>query len=75
MTRDQVKEISRSRPERLLERQEDVAHIVEYLEQQDNSDLRLSDQQAAEVRRRLADRTRETIPAEEVFRRFSAPDA
>jgi hypothetical protein len=75
MTRDQVKEIL----DRVLswppERQEDVAHIVEYLEQQDNSDLRLSDQQAAEVRRRLADRTRETIPAEEVFRRFSAPDA
>jgi hypothetical protein len=75
MTRDQVKEILNRVLSWPPERQEDVAHIVEYLEEQDNSDLRLSDQQAAEVRRRLADRTRETIPAEEVFRRFRAPEA
>lgn len=70
MTRDQVKEIL----DRVLtwpaDRQEDVAHVVEFMEQQDQSDLRLSDEQAAEVQRRLADLTRKTIPAEDVFKRF-----
>jgi hypothetical protein len=70
MTRDQVKEIL----ERVLswppERQADVAHVVEFMEEQDKSDLRLSEEQAAEVRRRLADPNRERIPAEEVFKRF-----
>jgi hypothetical protein len=70
MTRDQVKEVL----DRVLtwppERQADVVHMVELMEEQDKSDLRLSDEQAAEVRRRLADPNRETIPAEEVFRRY-----
>ena len=55
MTKDQVKEVL----ERVLtwppERQADVVHVVELMEQQDTSDLRLSDEQAAEVRRRLAE--------------------
>ncbi len=70
MTRDQVKEIL----DRVLtwpaERQADVAHVVEIMEAQDKSDLRLTDEQAAEVRRRLADPGRTTIPAEEVFKRY-----
>jgi hypothetical protein len=70
MTRDQVKAIL----DRVLtwppERQADVAHVVEVMEEQDKSDLRLSKEQAAEVRRRLADPNRKTIPAEEVFNRF-----
>jgi hypothetical protein len=70
MTRNRVKEIL----DRVLswppERQADVAHVVEIMEEQDRSDLRLSDEQAAEVRRRLADPNRKTIPAEEVFKRF-----
>ena len=70
MTRDQVKEIL----DRVLtwpaERQADVAHMVELMEEQDKSELRLSDEQAAEVRRRLADPNRKTIPADEVFKRF-----
>jgi hypothetical protein len=70
MTRDQVKEIL----DRVLtwppERQADVAHVVELMEEQNQSDLRLSEQQAAEVRRRLADPNRERIPAEEVFKRY-----
>src|ERR1700680_2395175 len=55
MTRDQVKEIL----DRVLtwppERQADGAAIVELMEEQDRSDLRLTDEQVAEVKRRLAD--------------------
>jgi hypothetical protein len=73
MTREQVKEIL----DRVLswppERQADVVHVVELMEEQDKSGLRLSDEQAAEVRRRLADPSPKTIPAEEVFRRFRTP--
>ena len=70
MTKDQLKEIF----DRVLtwppERQEDVAHVVEFMEQQDRSPLRLTDEQAAEVRRRLANPSPNPIPAEEVFKRF-----
>jgi hypothetical protein len=72
MTKDQVKAIL----DRVLswppERQEDVAHIVELMEEQDKSDLRLSDEQASEIRRRLANPGK-TIPADEVFKRFRSP--
>lgn len=75
MTRDQVKEIL----DRVLtwpaERQADVAHVVEIMEEQDWSELCLSDAQAAEVRRRLADPGRRTISAEEVFKRYRASGA
>lgn len=54
MTRDQVKGIL----DRVLtwpaERQADVAHVVEIMEERDKSDLCLTDEQAAEVRRRMA---------------------
>jgi 16S rRNA U1498 N3-methylase RsmE len=70
MTRDQVKAIL----DRVLtwppERQADVAYVVELMEMQDKSELRLSDDQAAEVRRRLANPSKETISAEEVFRQY-----
>ena len=60
MTRDQVKEIL----DRVLtwpaERQADVAHVVEIMEEQDRSDLRLSEEQAAEVRRRMAEKNPKT---------------
>lgn len=75
MTRDQVKEVL----DRVLtwpaERQADVAHVVEIMEEQDKSDLRLTDEQAAEVRRRMANRNEKTIPAEEVFKRYRSSDA
>ena len=74
MTRDQVKEIL----DRVLtwpaDRQEDVARMVELMEEQDGSELRLSDQQADEVHRRLADPRDDNIPAEEVFARFRPPE-
>ncbi len=38
------------------ERQADVAHVVELMEEQDKIDLRLTPEQAAEVRRRLAEK-------------------
>ena len=70
MTRDQVKAIL----DRVLtwrpERQADVAHVVEIMEEQDKSALRLSDAQADEVRRRLANPSKEPIPAEEAFKRY-----
>ena len=75
MTRDQVKAIL----DRVLtwppERQADVAHVVEIMEEQDKGELRLSDEQAAEVRRRLANPSKETIPAEDVFTRYRSPPA
>jgi hypothetical protein len=70
MTKEQVKKIL----DRVLtwppERQVDVAHVVELMEAQDNSNLRLTDEQAAEVRRRLANPSPKRIPAEQVFKRF-----
>jgi hypothetical protein len=60
MTKEQVKEIL----DRVLtwppQRQEDAVRILAAMEQQDHSDLRLTDEQAAEVRRRLADRDAKT---------------
>jgi hypothetical protein len=73
MTKEQVKKIL----DRVLtwppERQVDVAHVVELMEEQDNSDLRLTDGQAAEVRRRLASPSAKRIPAEQVFKRLRSP--
>ena len=70
MTRAQVKEIL----ERVLtwppERQEDAARVLREMEEQDSNSLRLSAEQVAEVRQRLADPSPQTIPAEDVFRRF-----
>jgi hypothetical protein len=70
MTRDQVKEIL----DRVLtwpaERQADVAHVVEIMEEQDRSDLRLSEEQAAEVRRRLAEKNPKTITLAEFNERL-----
>ena len=70
MTKEQVKEVLDRVMKWPSERQADLVHVVELMEEQDNSDLRLSDEQAAEVRRRLSDPSKKTIPAEEVFKRF-----
>jgi hypothetical protein len=70
MTRDQVKEVL----DRVLtwpaERQADVAHVVEIMEEQDKSELRLSDEQAAEVRRRLAEKSPKTVTLDDLKERF-----
>ena len=68
MTEDQIKAVL----DRVLTwpraRQEDAAEILSALEVQDRSPLRLSAEQAAEVRRRLADPRADTVPADEVFK-------
>jgi hypothetical protein len=70
MTKDQVKQIL----DRVLtwppERQADVAHVVELMEEQDNSTLRLTDEQAAEVRRRLAEKNPKTVTLAEFNERL-----
>jgi hypothetical protein len=70
MTRDQVKEIL----DRVLtwpaERQADVAHVVEIMEEQDKSEVRLTDAQAAEVRRRLAEKNPKTFTLAEFNERL-----
>ena len=61
MTKDQVKEVL----DRVLtwppERQADVVHMLELMEEQDRSDLRPSDEDVAEIRRRLAEKNPETV--------------
>jgi hypothetical protein len=70
MTKEQVKKVL----ERVLtwppERQADVVHVVELMERQDTSDLRLSDEQAAEVRRRLAEKNPKSLTLAEFNERL-----
>jgi len=54
MTKEQVKEILDRVQTWPTERQADVAEVVKLMEAQDKSGLRLTDEQAAEVRRRRA---------------------
>ncbi len=52
------------------ERQEDVVEAIKSIEEQDSGSYRLSNEQAAEVRRRLTDKNSKTLSLEEVFERF-----
>jgi hypothetical protein len=54
-------------PEELLD---DVEESLDEIEKQDHSGLRLPEEQAAEVRRRLANPSARPVPAEEVFRKL-----
>jgi hypothetical protein len=71
MTREQVKQIL----DRVLtwpaERQADAAHMLELMEEQDQSTVRLTDEQVAEVERRLADPNPKFLTLEEVRGRFA----
>jgi hypothetical protein len=70
MTKDEVKAVL----DRVLtwppKRQADAVEILKAVEEQDRSDLHLSDEQLAEVRRRRARNDSNRIPFEEVFERF-----
>jgi hypothetical protein len=70
MTKEQVKEIL----DRVLawtpERQADIAHTVELMEEQDRSDIQLTDDQLAEVRRRRRKRNPNYVSLAEARRRF-----
>jgi hypothetical protein len=71
MTKEQVKKIL----DRVLtwpaERQADVAHMIELMEERDQSQFRLSDEQVEEVKRRLADPDPKFLTLEEVRQRFA----
>ena len=71
MTKDQIKAVL----DRVLtwppERQADVAQVVTLMEEQDKSTLRLSAEQVAEVKRRLADPNPKFLTLEEVRERFA----
>lgn len=75
MTKDQLKAVL----DRVLtwppERQADVARMIERMQEQDSQALRLTEEQVAEVRRRLADTGAENVPAEEVFKRIRSSGA
>ena len=75
MTNDQVKELLDRVSKWPAKRQADLVELVTLMEAQDTSGLRLTDEQAAEVRRRLANPSAERIPADEVFRRYRQPGA
>jgi hypothetical protein len=70
MTRDQVKAVL----DRVLtwppERQEDAVRILEDMEELDASDYRLSDEQVAEVKRRMADPNPKYLTLEEFNAHF-----
>jgi len=70
MTREQVKQIL----DRVLgwppQRQADIAHTVELMEAQDKSELRLTDEQLSEVRRRRAKKKPNYVSLAEARRRF-----
>ncbi len=70
MTKERVKQIL----DRVLtwppERQEDVAHVVELMEEQHGSELRLTDEQLAEVRRRRTEKDPKTMTLAEFNERL-----
>jgi hypothetical protein len=61
MTRQQVKEILNRVLTWPPERQADLAEVAKLMEAQDKSGLALSEEQAAEVRRRLAEENSKTL--------------
>ena len=70
MTKNQVKEVL----DRVLtwspDRQADVVQVVELMESQDKSTLQLSEEQAAEVRQRLAEQNPKSVTLNEFDERL-----
>ena len=71
MTKDQVKQVL----DRVLtwppERQAEIVQMVELMEEQHRALLRLTNEQVAEVERRLADPSPKFLTLEEVRARFT----
>lgn len=71
MTREQVRAIL----DRVLtwppERQHEAARMLTEMEEQDRNELHLTDEQVAEVQRRLADPNPKFLTLEEVRERFA----
>ena len=71
MTKEQVRAVL----DRVLswppERQEEAARVLTRMEEQDASPYQLTDEQLAEVKRRLADPTPKFLTLEEVRERFA----
>jgi len=70
MTKDQVQRVLERVKSWPDARQADLAQIVELMEQQDNSPVRLTEEQAAEVRRRIADPNPKTTTLAEFNQRL-----
>lgn len=74
MTKEQVKSIL----DRVLtwppERQQDAVQMLALMEEQDRADVRLTDEQVAEIERRLADPNPKYLTLEEVRERFARRD-
>jgi hypothetical protein len=70
MAKDQVKEIL----DRVLnwspQRQADIAHTVELMDEQDQSDLSLTEEQLAEVRRRRNKKNQKYVSLADARRQF-----
>lgn len=70
MTKEQVKAVL----DRVLDwpeqRQEDAAEVLRLIEQHDSSPYRLSGEQEAEVRRRLADKSTKSLTLSELDERL-----
>jgi hypothetical protein len=71
MTKEQIKAVLDRVQNWPLERQEDAAKILTEMEAQDASPYHLSDEQAEEVRRRLADPDRKVLTLDEANARLN----
>jgi hypothetical protein len=71
MTKQQVKQLLDRVLDWPSQRQEVAVHILSAMEEQDTSSYRLTEEQVAEVQRRLADPNPKFLSLEEVRERFS----
>ena len=71
MTKDQVKAVLDRVMSWPPERQEEAARVLRQMEEQDASPYQLTDEQLAEVKRRLADPTPKFLTLEEVRERYA----
>lgn len=70
MTKDQLQRVLDDVLNWPPERQADLMHVVEVMKAQDHSDLQLSNEQLAELRRRRAKRSPSYVSMAEARRQF-----